>query len=167
MLNTCSNSFVPCANQLVCLNFLTFSSFQQVPSRHLDMAIEQLPRQISPSPFSSHNNTPYASPSHYATPTSARMAVKKRVRYAKIDIDLYDNPRLKSYKGLAGESERPEGEGLGEESREHREHHKDLKARKYLPHEKLLLFVGQEWKDLVVEVRGTMKNTFPILQWNL
>lgn len=81
------------------------------------------------------------------------MAVKKRVRYAKIDVALYDNPRLMSYKGLAGEAGRPEGEGSGEESGEHKEHHKEPRVKKRLmPHEELLLFVGQEWKDLVVEV---------------
>ena len=76
------------------------------------------------------------------------------MRYAEIDISLYDNPRLKSYKGLADEAAgRSEGEGSGEESGGGRKERKKHKAKRKLPHEKLLLFVGQEWKDLIVEVR--------------
>ena len=127
-----------------------FHAYLQVPSRHLDMAIEQLPHQISPSPFSSRNATPYTSPSHYATPASARSAIKK-VRYTEIDVSLYDNPRLRQHKGGVGEPGVQEGEGA--EPLDHKQQKKEKKLRKSLPHEELLLFVGREWKDLAVEVR--------------
>lgn len=137
----------------------------QVPSRNLDIAIEQLPhthhQTTGPSPSSSRDITPYTSPSHYATPSSIRSTVK-RVRYTEIDVSLYDNPRLKSYREGDEEEEevvqvvgKGEGLGAGPETQKRRRHGdgKVKLAKQNWPHEELLLFVGQEWKDLAVEVR--------------
>lgn len=122
----------------------------QVPSRNLDIAIEQLPYQTGPSPSSSHDVTPYTSPSHYATPSS----VRSTMRYTEIDVSLYDNPRLKSHKEEDVDMGKGEGEGAEPETQRHRHRKPKVKpkVRKNWPHEELLLFVGKEWKDLTVEV---------------
>lgn len=123
----------------------------KVPSRPIDMAIEQLPRHKSTSPLPLHETTPHTSPAHYATPASARSAVRK-LRYTEIDISMYDNPKLMSYKGI----EEEEVGGVkeeGEESKRGRRKHRDRRVRNKSPHEEILVFVGNEWKDLAKEVR--------------
>ena len=70
---------------------------------------------------------------------------------------MYDNPRLRSYGG-SEESGRGQEEVDGpKESREENRHqkkhrHRRERERKKLPHEEILLLVGQEWKDLAIEV---------------
>ena len=142
-----------------------------MPSRHLDIAIERLPQKISPSFFKPRKDDPSSSlsssssssfpfPSHYATPASARAAVKK-VRYAEIDVSLYDNPRLKPHKeevdGAKEEGEEVVMEEGGEVEasgsvRRQRNEMEMQQERGTMPHERLLLYVGQEWKELVTEV---------------
>lgn len=115
------------------------------------MAIDQLTHtHTSHSPFFSLETTPHTSPSHYATPSSARSAVKK-FRYTEIDVSLYDNPRLKPH---------PLTEGVGQDvggardvSKYERHNYKEVKVKKTSLHEDILMFVGQEWRDLAVEVR--------------
>lgn len=116
----------------------------------------------------SHETTPHSSPAHYATPASTRAAVRK-LHYTEIDLSMYDNPRLKSYKEVEVEKEggeKGEGQkvrGVASEEREESRHRRrqrhggERKARKKLPHEEILVYVGKEWKELVAEVRNTVE----------
>ena len=90
------------------------------------------------------------------------------MRYTEIDVSLYDNPRLKSYKEEDDDDDvgnRVPGQGVGQgeepETQQHRHRNLKSKPKRNLPHEELLLFVGKEWKDLAVEVRNYGRLSIP------